>query len=718
VDYAWLAPVLCAGAFFFNVLIARQLGGLKHALSATVSIAAIVGGFLVFLVAAQDAAAHLEGAAHAAGLGGAKLAAPILPQAEDMPRHFLFDAMPWFTIGRWDFFTTVSVDWLAIMMLGVVTFLASFIQIYSVGYMRGDNRFWWFFSVMSLFCAAMLGLVLAYDFLLLYMCWELVGLCSYLLIGFWYQDRDNAEAAKKAFITTRVGDVGFAIGIFLLFLQADTFRMDEIFAQIAAGQMDPTVVTIAGILIFVGAMGKSGQFPLHVWLPDAMAGPTPVSALVHSATMVAAGVYLVARAFPLFAASPVTLAVIATIGTITLIFAATIALTQRDIKRVLAYSTVSQLGYMMMALGLGAYTAGVFHLYTHAFFKALLFLGAGSVIHSMESVLHGTGRSANDIFWMGGLRKRMPLTFFTFLVASLSLAGVFPFSGFWSKDEILVGARDAGAWIPFILGLIGAFLTAFYMFRVIYVAFFGSERWREALAAPLGATVVAHGAGGGVVAIEGPDPDTTARHGAATATVDTEDVPAHAEPHDAHGDHQAHAPHESPWVMTLPLLILAIPAAFAGVVNIPGVWTAFGDRIFFGEVHHGSLDLVIAGSGLIAALLGIGLATVMYWKPVVSPVALANTLPRVYRTLYNKYYFDELYQWIIDRVVLVIAGLSALFDRKVVNETVVDRPAWWTGRSGWALRFLQTGRIYTYAFGFVVGIMVIGLYLSGILPVF
>ena len=230
------------------------------------------------------------------------------------------------------------------MMIGVVSFLASLIQIYALGYMKGDNRFWWFFSVMSLFCAAMFTLVLAYDFLLLYMAWELVGLCSFLLIGFWYQERDNAEAAKKAFITTRVGDVGFFIGLALLFLNTGTFRMDEIFAEIERGGIDPTIVTVAGILVFMGAMGKSGQFPLHVWLPDAMAGPTPVSALVHSATMVAAGVYLVARAYPLFAASEVTMAVIATIGTITAIFAATIALTQREIKKILAYSTVSQMG--------------------------------------------------------------------------------------------------------------------------------------------------------------------------------------------------------------------------------------------------------------------------------------------------------------------------------------------------------------------------------------
>jgi proton-translocating NADH-quinone oxidoreductase chain L len=719
VDYAWLAPVLCAGAFFFNVLISRQLGGLKHGLAAFVSISAIVGAFVVFLVAFQDAQYHLAGAAHALGLGAYKLAAPAGQAAEEMSRHLLFDQQPWFTIGRWDFFITMSVDWLAIMMLGVVTFLAAFIQFYAIGYMRGDNRFWWFFSVMSLFCAAMLGLILSYDFLLTYICWELVGLCSYLLIGFWYQERDNAEAAKKAFVTTRIGDVGFAIGILLLFLQANTFRMDVIFEQIVAGRMDPTIVTIAGILIFIGCMGKSGQFPLHVWLPDAMAGPTPVSALVHSATMVAAGVYLVARAYPLFHASPVTLGVIATVGTITLIFAATIALTQRDVKRVLAYSTVSQLGYMMMALGVGAYTAGVFHLYTHAFFKALLFLGAGSMIHSMEGVFGHGDKRANDVFWMGGLARRMPITFATFLIASLSLAGIFPLSGFWSKDEILVGALDHGAYVSLVVGLIGAFLTAFYMFRAIYLAFFGEERWRQALVAPGGAPVVAHAAGGGVVA---------AHHGAATPEVDSEHVAPRLEPESAHpeaaardsgghGAHEVHEPHESPWLMVLPLVVLAVPAAFAGWLNIPGLITSFGDVIFFEEIHHSEINFVVAALGLLAGLLGIGLATIMYLKPVLSPVALGNTLPRVYRLLYNKYYFDELYQWIIDRIVLAVGGLSALFDRKVVNEGVVDIPAMLTSRFGWALRFLETGRIYNYAFAFVVGILVIGLFLSGILPV-
>jgi NAD(P)H-quinone oxidoreductase subunit 5 len=419
--------------------------------------------------------------------------------------------------------------------------------------------------------------------------------------------------------------------------------------------------------------------------------------------------------------------VIATVGTITLIFAATIALTQRDIKRVLAYSTVSQLGYMMMALGVGAYTAGVFHLYTHAFFKALLFLGAGSVIHSMEGVFGHGDKRANDVFWMGGLARRMPLTFFTFLIGSLSLAGIFPLSGFWSKDEILVGALDHGAWVSLVVGLIGAFLTAFYMFRAIYLSFFGEERWRRAVVAAGEAPVVAHAAGGGVVAAGTSARDTAARHGAATPAVDSEHVAPRLEPESAHpaalhgdpehGGHAVREPHESPWLMVLPLLVLAVPAAFAGVINIPGVWTAFGDAIFFEEIHHGEINLIVAGLGLLAGLLGIGLATVMYLKPVVSPVALGDSLPRVYRTLYNKYYFDELYQWIIDRFVLAVGGLAALFDRKVVNEGVVDRPALLTSRFGWALRFLETGRIYNYAFAFVVGILVIGLFLSGILPV-
>ena len=682
-DYAWLAPVLPAAAFLINVVLWRNFTGrYKHALSAITSIAAILAAFVVFLITYGGALSGL--AEHGSSVG------------EVMgPQHFVAGTEePWFTVGPYAFHATLVVDWLSIMMLGVVSFLASFIQIYAVGYMQGDNRFWWFFSVMSLFSAAMLGLVLSANFLLLYISWELVGLCSFLLIGFWYQERDNAEAAKKAFITTRIGDVGFFIGLALLFLQTHTFQMSEIFAQVQSGQINPAVVTAAGILVFLGAMGKSGQFPLHVWLPDAMAGPTPVSALVHSATMVAAGVYLVGRAYPLFAASSITMGVIATIGTITLFMAATIALTQRDIKRILAYSTVSQLGYMMMALGVGAYTAGLFHLYTHSFFKALLFLGAGSAIHGLEAVYGHHDKRANDIFNMGGLRKRMPITFWTFLIAALSLSGIFPLSGFWSKDAILGGAVEAGQWIPFALGLITAFLTAFYMFRGIFIAFFGEERWRVALetGSPTAGTetpFISEEHHPAQVSAPGAGHSDTAQHG------------------DVHGAHVPQPPHESPWLMTLPLLIILVPAAIAGWVGIPDVFNPFAEAIHFGEHAEEHLNLVLAISGTIAGLLGIFLAWAIYIKRVVSAEAISAAVPGAYRTLYNKYYFDEAYQWVINRIVLGVAGLSATFDRKVINETVVDRPAYLTSAAGARIRFLETGRIYTYAFAFIVGIVVV-----------
>jgi NADH-quinone oxidoreductase subunit L len=699
VDIAWLAPVACAAAFFFNVIIARQLGGARHAVAAGASILAIVGAFAVFLFVFTDALAHLGPGAEAHG--------PVTAAAAAVPpNHLLFDRTPWFRIGQFDFHLTMVVDWLSIMMLGVVGFLASLIQIYAIGYMKGDNRFWWFFSVMSLFCAAMFALVLSYDFLFMYIAWELVGLCSFLLIGFWYHERDNAEAAKKAFITTRVGDVGFFIGLALLFLNTGTFRMDEIFAAIGAGRIDPTIVTIAGILVFMGAVGKSGQFPLHVWLPDAMAGPTPVSALVHSATMVAAGVYLVGRAYPLFIASEITMAVIATIGTITAIFAATIALTQRDIKKVLAYSTVSQLGYMMMALGIGAYTAGLFHLFTHAFFKALLFLGAGSIIHSMEPVLHGTGRSPNDIFWMGGLRKRMPVTFWTFIIAALSLAGIPPLAGFWSKDEILVGALDVGAWLPLTVGILTAFLTAFYMFRAIFLAFFGEERWRLATTG-----AVPHG----------PDAASVIHAGAETPAVDDElpHTPIGPDPHgaDQHGPQGFHTPHESPWVMALPLIAICVPAIAAGWINIPGVFTPFADAIHFGEAHHAeSMNWAMAATGALAGLLGIGLAVVLYLRPVVAPAAISRSMPGAYWTLYNKYYFDEAYQWVVNKMVLGVAGLAATFDRKVINDGLIDAPGHLTVAAGERLRYISTGRVYHYAFGVVIGIVAVGLIML-LLPV-
>ena len=456
-DFAWLIPTLCVGAFFFNIIITRWLGPRKQALGAFVSLAATAAAFIVFLVVFTDAVG-----------------------TPDLTEHPHLITWSWFQIDSFAFPVNMVVDWPAIVMLGVVSFLSFLIQFYSVGYMSGHNRFWWFFSVIALFTGAMLTLVIAYNFLILYMAWELVGLCSYLLIGFYNERRSAAEASKKAFVTTRVGDVGFFIAILILFSETGTFDMGVIFDAATNGEISSGLLTLSVLLLFLGAVGKSGQFPLHVWLPDAMEGPTPVSALIHAATMVTAGVFLVARAYPLFVAAPGALEVVLVVGTFTAIFAGIIALVQPDIKRVLAYSTVSQLGYMMMALGAGAYTAALFHLYTHAFFKALLFLGSGAVIHTMETVLHGRAVSPNDMNYMGGLARRMPITAATFVIGALALAGVFPLAGFWSKDEILAGTLHGGHWVPFLVALVTATLTAFYMFRAAWLTFGGSPRWHLA----------------------------------------------------------------------------------------------------------------------------------------------------------------------------------------------------------------------------------------------
>ncbi|MSQ22930.1 MAG: NADH-quinone oxidoreductase subunit L, partial [Dehalococcoidia bacterium] len=412
-EWAWLAPVFSFAAFGLIVLLGRYLPGK----GAFLAILAIGGAFAVFWFVLADFLGQ--------GVG-----------------TYPFDRT-WFEIGdatgdkaiQWG----MTIDPLSLVMLGLVSFVALLVQLYSVGYMAGEARFGWYFAAHALFAAAMLTLVLADNFLLLYIAWELVGLGSYLLIGFWYERRSAAEAAKKAFITTRIGDVGLLIGILILFKATGTFQMSAIFAEagkLVAGEpslLTHSSVTLSAILIFIGVMGKSAQFPLHVWLPDAMEGPTPVSALIHAATMVAAGVYLVARAFPLFEASPAALMVVTIIGLITAGMAATMALVMTDLKRVLAYSTISHLGFMILALGAGSVGAAIFHLVVHAFSKALLFLGAGSVMH---------GADKTDIREMGGLRHRMPVTAYTFAIGALSLAGFPLLSGFFSKDEVLLAVLD------------------------------------------------------------------------------------------------------------------------------------------------------------------------------------------------------------------------------------------------------------------------------------
>ena len=390
------------------------------------------------------------------------VAAQVIANAPDVSKSW-----KWFEIGSFHLEAGVRVDGLAAMMLVVVCFVSLMVQVYSVGYMHGDVRYTFFFAALSLFTASMLILVLADNLLLVMVGWELVGVCSFMLIGHYFEEVPNSNAAFKAFITTRIGDIGMMIGIFVLVIAADTFSIAEINRLAEEGHLSKTVLTAGALLLFCGAIGKSAQFPLHVWLPDAMAGPTPVSALIHAATMVVAGVYLVARTYPVFVASGTALHVVTVIGTITLVIAGLLALIQDDIKRVLAYSTVSQLGYMIAGLGVGAWTAAVFHLFTHAFFKALLFLGSGSVIHAAHS---------NYMSEMGGLRKYMKTTWITFIIGSLALAGVPPLAGFWSKDEILAEAYVGGSYGMWVFGTAAAFLTATYMARACYLTFWGDYR--------------------------------------------------------------------------------------------------------------------------------------------------------------------------------------------------------------------------------------------------
>ncbi|MFC2056448.1 NADH-quinone oxidoreductase subunit L [Chloroflexota bacterium] len=517
----------------------------------------------------------------------------------------------------------LKVDALTCVMLVAVTIVSLMVQIYSQGYMKGDAGYHRYYAVMSLFTTAMLGLILADNLLLMFMFWELVGLCSYLLIGFWFHRTSAANAAKKAFLVTRLGDVGFLIAIIYLFANTGTFNLDEIYELALTGALTGTVLTWAALGIFAGAVGKSAQFPLHVWLPDAMEGPTPVSALIHSATMVSAGVFLVARTLPIFIHSIEAVTTVAIIGGFTAIFAASMGLVMTDIKRVVAYSTISQLGYMMLGLGVagiavaheghislevarGAAAIGIFHLFNHAFFKALLFLGAGSVNHATGTF---------DMRLMGGLRKVMPWTYATFLIAALSLAGIWPLSGFWSKDEILVIAMEQQP-ILGILAMITVFMTAFYIFRVLFMTFGGEHR--------------------------GGNPET----------------PSH--------------PHESSPVMIVPMVVLAVLAVISGFWNVTGQFGAFmghGETHSFIEGFFGILTHSLPWISLILAGAGILLAYAMYSAKWISAEAMGKRFSLLYKLFYNKYWMDELYEKLIVRKAL-LNGLFTLcfsFDSKIID---------------------------------------------------
>lgn len=537
-------------------------------------------------------------------------------------------------------------DSLTAVMLIVVTVVSLMVQIYSQGYMDGDAGYHRYFAFMSLFTASMLGLVLADNLLFLYVFWELVGLCSYLLIGFWFHRPAAANAAKKAFIVTRLGDFGFLAAILLLFFNTGTFDIAELHSLAIVGALAGTTLTWAAIGIFAGAVGKSAQFPLHVWLPDAMEGPTPVSALIHAATMVAAGVFLVARMFPLFEHSVEALTTVAIIGGFTAIFAATIGLVMTDIKRVLAYSTISQLGYMMLGLGTGGIAIGIFHLFNHAFFKALLFLGAGSVNHATGTF---------DMRQMGGLRRVMPWTYATFVIASLSIAGIWPLAGFWSKDEILASSLGSQP-ILFYLAMLTVFMTAFYMFRVVFLTFGGEYR--------------------------GGSPE-------------------------AHGAH----PHESPSVMVMPMVILAILAVISGFWNVTG---AFGQFLGHGETHSfvqgffGILAHPLPWISLILAGSGILLAYATYSAKWLSAERIGRMFAPLYTLFYRKYWFDEFYENIFVGKALVnglFVGLQQ-FDAHGVDGAV-NGVANATLAGGRAIRRAQTGQLQLYGLFIGIGILAI-----------
>jgi len=538
-------------------------------------------------------------------------------------------------------------DSLTAVMLIVVTLVSLMVQIYSQGYMHGDAGYHRYFAFMSLFTASMLGLVLADNLLFVYVFWEMVGLCSYLLIGFWFHRPSAANAAKKAFIVTRLGDFGFLAAILLLYSNFHTFDIGELHSLAITGALAGTTLTWAAIGIFAGAAGKSAQFPLHTWLPDAMEGPTPVSALIHAATMVAAGVFLVARTFPLFSHSTEALTTVAVIGGFTAIFAASMGLVMTDIKRVLAYSTISQLGYMMLGLGVGGIAIGIFHLFNHAFFKALLFLGAGSVNHATGTF---------DMREMGGLRKFMPWTYATFLIASISIAGIWPLAGFWSKDEILASALENQP-ILFYLAMITVFMTAFYMFRVVFMTFGGEYR------------------GGGA---------------------------------EAHGK-----PHESPSVMVMPMVVLAILAVVSGFWNVTGQFGALfghGQTHSFAEGFFGILGHSLPWISLILAGLGILLAYAMYSAKWLSAERIGSMFKPLYTLFYRKYWLDELYEKVFVGKVLVkgfFAGLQG-FDTYGVDGAVngVASGAIATGK---AIRKAHTGQLQLYGLFIGIGIIVIAL---------
>ena len=657
--FVWLIIALPIISFLVNGLLVRAFIGSNSKYAGYVTIAAIGASFVLSLMS-------------------------LATVMSDGPLDF--ETHHWIFIGGMDLSFGLILDQLSVIMLVVVSGVSLLVQIYGQAYMDGDKSYTRYFAYMSLFTASMLGLVLARNVIQIFVFWELVGVSSYLLIGFWMDRPSAAAAAKKAFIMTRFGDFGFLLGILYLY-SIDPSYMDvsKLYEAIGVEAITASMATWVALGLFAGAVGKSAQFPLHSWLPDAMEGPTSVSALIHSATMVTAGVFLIARFFPLFEHSNV-MTLVALIGGFTAVFAATMGLVANDIKRVLAYSTISQLGYMVMALGVGAYAPAIFHLFTHAFFKAALFLGAGSVHHASGTF---------NMKYMGGLKRHMPWTYWGMIIASLSLAGLFPFSGFWSKDEILGHAAEVGATtgnIVLALGLIAALMTAFYMFRAIFLTFHGE--WN----------------GGG-------------EKEEADAQLSGDPSPV--------GNAHSHLG-ESPWLMIGPVTLLAAISIFIGFFSNPVVEVGSIDKHAFAHFvtvenedvfpvdedgghkaadHAGAapkFNFAVAGISSLLALSGIALAYAMYIKSSISPSSIVARFRPLYNLMFRKYYFDELYENLIvsKGFYKYLADALRWFDEHWIDNANIHLSNW-VSRIGKSGVLIQNGQTQTYAVGMVIGVIAI-----------
>lgn len=614
----------------------------------------------------------------------------------------------WASAGNFHLSMGYLVDHLTALMLVVVTTVAFLVMVYTDGYMAHDPSYVRFYAYLSLFSSSMLGLVISPNLVQIYIFWELVGMCSYLLIGFWYDRKAAADAAQKAFVTNRVGDFGLLLGILGLFWATQSFDFgvigDRLQQLVESGALSGGVAALLAVLVFLGPVAKSAQVPLHVWLPDAMEGPTPISALIHAATMVAAGVFLIARMFPVFEDIPTAMQVIAWTGAVTAFIGATTAITQNDIKKGLAYSTMSQLGYMVMAMGVGAYTAGLFHLMTHAYFKAMLFLGSGSVIHGMEASVGHDPAYAQDMRLMGGLRKFMPVTAITFFVGVLAISGIPPFAGFWSKDEILGSTFRANPTL-WAIGFVTAGITAFYMFRMYLMTFEGEFRGNQAGARE-------------TIRIEQLQAMGLSMGPGAMNSKELTLQVSHAGESD-HGGHGHHGlPHESPLTMVLPLVILSIPSIAVGLVGTPfaNYFEAFihppGEVVTVAELaeHFDRGEFfTMAGSSVAISLTGIFLAYLMYARGTINPAAIAAKIPALYQLSKNKWYFDNVYNVVFVQGSRRLARQVLEVDSKVVDG-VVNLTGLVTLVTGEALKYFENGRAQFYAlivFAAVLGLVIV-----------